>query len=398
MKSTKEALLISGLIITVIFLTSSCGSNSENQTSIATSEGIELIAIDKIKPSKLSDVVDNITYTALKNHPNHRAYRIDKVLIEDGLIYIFDYYSGRSLSVYDLKGNFQFAITKPGEGPDQYLEVQDFLIDKGKIEVLDARGRLIFYNENGIFEKSEKLPFVAQAFTKVEGNYLFQTGKIPNELGENGKPCEVVQYNLETKKTDCWLEINNGKNPHSFKERNILKNIGGITYYSTFFNDTIYQKQGDRFTPGFIMNFSSNTLPDDTFDPKKSNRDLIGTLNDNKDKAYHTPNLQGNTDLLLTEFRNNGIYRLIYDTKNELKTVLKTTSENNVDGGLPLYWSHTVSNRDIIMIIDSDYVLERASKLKEEKSQFNEKEQAFLDFASNLSIEDPLVMIAYHLK
>lgn len=398
MKSTKEALLISGLIITVIFLISSCGSNSEKQNSDSSLEDVDVISIAEITPSKLSDVVDDIGYTALKYHPEHRAYRIDKVLIEDGLIYIFDYYSGRSLSVYDLKGNFQFAITKPGQGPDQYLEVQDFLIDKGKIEVLDARGRLIIYNENGVFERSEKLPFVAQAFSKVEGNYLFQTGKIPNELGENGKPCEVVQYNLETKKTDCQLEIHNGKKPHSFKERNILKNIGGITYYSTYFNDTIYRKQGDKFTPRFIMNFSSNALPDDTFDQKKSNRDLIGTLNDNKDKAYHTPNLQGNTDLLLTEFRNNGIYRLIYDTKNELKTVLKTTSENNVDGGLPLYWSHTVSNRDIIMIIDSDYVLERATKLQEEKTKFSEKEQAFLDFASSLSIEAPLVMISYHLK
>ena len=165
MKSVKESFLISALIITTIFLNSSCGSNSEKQTSVAPSKDVEVITIDEIKPSKLSDVVDHISYTALKDHPDHRAHRIDKVLIEAGLIYIFDYSSARSLSVYDLNGNFQFAITKPGQGPDQYLEVQDFLIDEGTIEVLDARGRLIFYNENGVFEKSEKLPFVAQAFS-----------------------------------------------------------------------------------------------------------------------------------------------------------------------------------------------------------------------------------------
>jgi len=398
MRTTKEALLLSGLIITIIFLSSSCGSNAEKQTSISTSEDIKIIPVVDIEESKLSDVIDNITYTALKDHPDHHAYRIDKVLIEDELIYIFDYYSGRSLSVYDLNGNFKFAFTKPGEGPDQYLEVQDFLVDKGRIEVLDARGRLIFYNENGAFEKSEKLPFVAQAFSKVEDNYLFQTGKIPNELGENGKSCEVVQYNLETKKSECQLEIHNGKSPHSFKERNILKNIGGKTYYSTYFNDTIYRKQSSKFIPEFIINFSSKALPDDTFDPKRSNRDLIGSLNDNKDKAYHTPNLQGNTDLLLTEFRNNGIYRMIYNGKNGDKTILKTTSENDVDGGLPLYWSHIVNDNDIIMIIDSDYVLERATKLQKEKSQFNEKEQAFLDFTNEFDTNNPLVMISYHLN
>ncbi|KOF04353.1 hypothetical protein OB69_02240 [Roseivirga seohaensis subsp. aquiponti] len=395
MKSTKKALLISKLIITIIFLTSSCGANSEKQNSDSSLEDVDVISIAEITPSKLSDVVDDIGYTALKYHPEHRAYRIDKVLIEDGLIYIFDYYSGRSLSVYDLKGNFQFAITKPGEGPDQYLSVQDFLIDKGKIEVLDTRGKLVFYDNQGAFERSEKLPFSARAFLKTSNDYLFQTGKIPNELGENGKPCEVVQYNLETKKTDCQLEIHNGKNPHSFKERNILKNIGGITYYSTYFNDTIYRKQGDKFTPRFIMKFSSNALPTETLDSNQPISDFTETL---KDKVYHNPDLQGNSEFLITRFKSSGNSYLINNDKEGKSSIIKSTAKNDVDGGLPLYWIHSVNKDNLIMIIDSQYVMERANKLQQEKSEFNEKERAFLDFASNLSIEDPLVMIAYHLK
>jgi|GEM_PF-6122361 len=398
MKSTKEALLISGLIITIIFLTSSCGSNSGKQSSESTSEGIEVISIADIKVSKLSDVIDHISYTALKDHPEHRAYRIDKVLIEDGLIYIFDYYSGRSLSVYDLKGNFQFAITKPGQGPDQYLEVQDFLVDKGKIEVLDARGRLIFYNENGAFEKSEKLPFVALAFIKNGNSYLFQTGKIPNELGKNGKSCEVIQFNLETKKADCVLEIHNGRRPNSSREKNMLKGIGNDFFYGTNFNDTIYRKQEQYFSPKFIFDFSSNALPSEIFGQNVSITDFIDYLNNNRDKAYHSANLHVNTDFLIIEFNNNGIYRLIYNVKNGNKIVLKTGAENDVDRGIPPYWAHALDNRDIIMIIDSDYVMERANKLKKEKSQFDQKEQAFLGFASKLSIDDPLVMISYHLK
>ncbi|MGW8123074.1 6-bladed beta-propeller [Roseivirga echinicomitans] len=398
MRTTKAALLISGLIITVLFLTSSCGANSEKQTSISTSVDVEVISIADITPSKLSDVVDHISYTALKDHPDHRAYRIDKVLIEDGLLYIFDYYSGRSLSVYDLKGYFKFAITKPGQGPDQYLEVQDFLVDKGKIEMLDARGKLIFFTENGVFEKSEKLPFVAQAFAKNEDNYLFQTGKIPNELGENGKSCEVLQYNLETKKADCKLEIHNGKNPHSFKERNILKNIGGITYYGTYFNDTIYRKQEVNFVPEFILDFSPNALPPEMFEPNSPYGDYIGYMNKNKDKAYHNPDLHGNSDFIITHYKENGNNHLIYNVKNGDKAALKWTIKNDVDGGIPLYWAHTINDRDIIMIFDSQSFLERAIKLKNEKSQFNEKEQAFLDFASEFNPDDPLVMISYHLK
>ena len=59
----------------------------------------------------------------------------------------------------------------------------------------------------------------------MNNNYLFQTGKIPNELGENGKSCEVIQFNLETKKADCVLEIHNGRRPNSSREKNMLKGI-----------------------------------------------------------------------------------------------------------------------------------------------------------------------------
>ncbi|WP_339699086.1 6-bladed beta-propeller [uncultured Roseivirga sp.] len=398
MKSTKETLLISGLIVIIIFLTSSCGSNSGKQSSESTSEGIEVISIADIKVSKLSDVIDNISYTALKDHPEHRAYRIDKVLIEDGLIYIFDYYSGRSLSVYDLKGNFQFAITKPGQGPNQYLSIQDFLVDKSKVEVLDARGKLVFYDNQGIFERSEKLPFSAQAFLKRGNDYQFQTGKIPNELGRNGKSCEVVQYNLETKKSDCLLEIHNGKDPHSFRERNILKNTASKTYYGTYFNDTIYEKQDNSFVPEVILDFSPDALPPEMFEHNSPYDDYIGYLNKNKDKAYHTPSLQGNANFLITQFSKSNSHHLIYDIKNGSKIVLKTTAKNDVDGGLPLYWAHTINDRDIIMIFDSENVLAKAYKLQQEKSKFNQKEQAFLNFTNAFNPEDPLVMISYHLK
>ena len=90
---------------------------------------------------------------------------------------------------------------------------------------------------------------------------------------------------------------------------------------------------------------------------------------------------------------------MIYNVKNGNKSTLKTGTENDVDGGVPLYWAHALNNRDIIMVYDSEYVLERsAANLQEEKNQLNEKEQAFLDFANGFNPDDPLVMIAYHLK
>jgi hypothetical protein len=107
------------LLIFITLLISSCRSFSDQQTEVSSLQGIKVISVSDLGISSLSDVVDKISHTTLKEHPQHRAYRIDKVLIQDELVYIFDYFPGRSLSVYDLDGNFQFDITQLGEGPGQ---------------------------------------------------------------------------------------------------------------------------------------------------------------------------------------------------------------------------------------------------------------------------------------
>lgn len=89
---------------------------------------------------------------------------------------------------------------------------------------------------------------------------------------------------------------------------------------------------------------------------------------------------------------------MIINLKNGNEAILRSNIKNDVDGGLPVYWIHEINNRNIIMVIDSQYVLERSYALQGEKDQFNKKEQAFLDFANTLSIENPLVMIQYQLK
>lgn len=394
---TKLAFQLFGLCLTsVLFL--SCNANSQNQISATDSKDVELIAIEEIKPSKLSDVVDSISYTRLEYHPDHRARRIDKVIIEDGFVYTFDYSFGKSLSVYSLDGSFQFALTNPGQGPNEYRAVHDFLVDKGKIEILDIGGKMLFFDEQGAFERSIKLPFSAQAFIKIGDDYLFQTGKKLNELGRNGNSCEVIQYNLESKKTDCLLEINNDRRINGSWEKHMLKRVGNEYYYATGFNDTIYSKQDGYFSPRFIMDFSLNGLPEEIFDKNVSVGEFVQFQSNNPEKFSHSAGIQVSSDFLITRYSSDGLHHLIYDFKKRNKAALEFRVKNDVDGGLPIPFTYVLNNRDIIVVYDSEYVLGRASELQKEKNQFSEKEQAFLDFANNLDTDSSLAMISYHLK
>jgi hypothetical protein len=194
------------------------------------------------------------------------------------------------------------------------------------------------------------------------------------------------------------LEINSGRKQHSSVERNVLKRIGEDYYYGTYYNDTIYKRRNKRFVLDIVLNFGPNAFPEEIFDPSLSFDEFVDYRNNNKTRAYHKTDLNGTSDIMITLYFANGNNHLIHDKREKTTAIVKSTAQNNVDGSLPLYWVHSINDRDIIMIIDSQYVLERSYQLKEEKTQFSEKEQAFLDFASRLSIDDPLVMIQYHLK
>lgn len=61
-----------------------------------------------------------------------------KGIIKDSCIYILDY-KLQSLSIFDIKGNFLGKIGKKGQGPNEYLEIRDFVISDSLLYMLDFR-------------------------------------------------------------------------------------------------------------------------------------------------------------------------------------------------------------------------------------------------------------------
>lgn len=391
MKKLKNIIALT-FLISLLILIPSC-TFSENEPSF---ENAIEVSIPTMNFSNMSDVVDTIRYVKLQQPYPDYAYQIDKVLIENDKIYIFDYYTSKALVVYDLEGNFQFSMSHPGQGPSEYLQVQDFLVDDGNIEILDSRERMIIYDSIGTFVRSEKLPFRSQSFTKDNGSYIFQTGKMHNDLGENGESCELIRFNIKTKKTTCIKNVPKDQFMHSFKERNILSKIGEDLLYSTYFNDTIYGITGNNFSYKFILNFGTNTLPKKVFN--LPNASFVQFLNENGEKQFHTPHIKGSDNYFITSFRQNGANYLIRNRKKNTQHLLKGSSFNDIDGGFPLHWVHAVNNNEIITVVDPNYILDRMDALRAKEDILTDNEKRFIEFAQTLDINDPQLLIFYRLK
>jgi hypothetical protein len=105
---------------------------------------------------------------------------IEKLKLHDNKVYILDKTMVMALYVYDLSGNFLFKYSNYGEGPQEYLQVTDFFVNKdGSIELVDDYLRkIIILDENGMFLEEKKLPFAASNIYKLNDTYFFHTNNL----------------------------------------------------------------------------------------------------------------------------------------------------------------------------------------------------------------------------
>lgn len=101
--------------------------------------------------------------------------RISKIKLANDKIYILDQ-GIKSLIVYQKTGNAIGKVGRKGQGPNEYLDIADFDIDKeNNIYTIDGRwDKLFIYNSDFSLRSSKKLPFEADKIQLLDnGNYMF---------------------------------------------------------------------------------------------------------------------------------------------------------------------------------------------------------------------------------
>ena len=140
------------------------------------------IKYDKVLTLNLREVatdapeyVESISYLPLETGDTCFFRNADKILFENGLIYIADYRSGQVL-VYETDGSMHSVLDRKGRGPGEYLDMMSFTVDSDYIYVLDNFNRKIFrYGSMDCrFDSAADLDFVAWDMEAIgDGNFIF---------------------------------------------------------------------------------------------------------------------------------------------------------------------------------------------------------------------------------
>ncbi|GHU92131.1 hypothetical protein FACS1894155_12350 [Bacteroidia bacterium] len=116
------------------------------------------------------DIFERIEIIPLETNQSSQLHFIDRLVCCNDVLYIHDF-SGKKIMAFDSAGKFLYKIDDRGQGPDEYLYISDFDIDKqgSKMFIVDpVSNTLLEYDLTGKFSSKIKLPTIECAYGELK--------------------------------------------------------------------------------------------------------------------------------------------------------------------------------------------------------------------------------------
>ncbi|WP_439483303.1 6-bladed beta-propeller [Cyclobacterium plantarum] len=216
------------------------------------------------KSIKLSEIVDSVSYIRLENTKESLIGKAHEIVVKNKFIYVRDAIN-QAVLIFDLDGKFVSKLHKKGEGPDEYIRMEGFLVneEEGYIDILDFRAvnsRIIRYSLD-TFEPLNEVPtFLPSSNSvrkeKTKNIYYFSTQQNENEIGN-----ELVNAALiAVKENSPPVALFNKKivNDGSFFSPNtesLTRNKKGEIFASLMYNNTFFRLSDMKAEPVLTVDF-----------------------------------------------------------------------------------------------------------------------------------------------
>lgn len=166
--------------------------------------------------------------------------------------------TNKTLVFYNNNGDFIKILDRQGRGPEEYLNIQDFIINDDEILILDSKDRTIkFYDREFDFKSEWNINSFGLAIANNNNNnFSVYRG---NDLGNNIST-KLNIYELDEKKPfKNYFEINpNQAKFLNFREKNNFCNFSDTLIFSHCCNNNIYSITEDEVKLRYTIDFGDN--------------------------------------------------------------------------------------------------------------------------------------------
>ena len=398
--------LLAVSILLSVFLFS-CSEKGESLSQ----DDLEVISIDLSKAfdGKLSEFFEpEVDYIWLKDDSEEAQLGADTDKIEfyGDKILILDVFGCKCVKIFDDKGNYRGKIRAYGDGPEKYLDLDNFLVHDNQVLLLGIHpSKLMWFDFEGNFLKEEKLPFGINGgvfMEKLNRYYFFSQSFLVEDY-------LVRSVNSEFQDTTYFFPIAEGHYYGSYSERNNLIKNGQGLYYTRPLQDTIFLLQKGEFVPKLVFDYGGYAQDLDEF---KRNSEQMSPLEElefhnKRAKLYFVPNYWNvGEDYLYARFRYEGNSFIVYYNRKKKETsVLNLKIEDDIGGRGTTYFpvfrfDEEQVGAKVAGITLYENLMEKKEEMGEEafKSFIQGKGKKFAEVATAAKDSENPVLIIYTLK
>lgn len=245
----------------------------------------------------------------------------DKIIMHDNQFWFLNKKQGEII-VFDTMGNYIKGLNKKGNGPNEYISINDFLISKqDTLEILSPEGRCIMlYNINnftfiGRIRLPSEMP-VVHFFEKMDKN----TYVLYSEANDS----KIYQYNIET---NTYIEMDYSlpkwinRNTLLSTAKNPFYRLNDSIHYVQTYNGDIYKilPEKNNMKLKYAWDFGDHTFDIEKIPHKKTVEEYIKDARYlNYDYAHHFLIYKENARYFFTRFKfQNRHYHLVVDKYNK---------------------------------------------------------------------------------
>jgi hypothetical protein len=202
--------------------------------------------------------------------------KIDKIVFHKDKIFVLDRKISKSLFIFSQKGKFIKKINNIGDGPGEFKEPQDFIINAELNQIIiycNQIRKLLFFDLDGNYlsEISVGLNFTSIAmfnnkyyiFTHSVYNFRETYGEIPYDLIVLDKDAKIIDKQFPN---DAEL----GKGIVVITHNSYFTKTNDSLYLSWVLNNTIYKiSENNKAVPYCYFDFGKHNIPEQIKQTKK---------------------------------------------------------------------------------------------------------------------------------
>lgn len=252
------------IYIITLFLLFSCKESNKNLEFTIPIKKISVNISSEVKNLPLSKIFKSAKILFLETTNDCLLAEISSLQIYKDKIYILDSET-ESIYIFDNNGKYVNKINNIGQGPQEYIHIESFDIDtlNDKL-ILFCDNKIQYYNTNS-----------NELFKEIKNNYFgIQKKYIEDNIYANyagNMKTDQVKYNLQFIKNNHiineFFQIKHEVSGYNLSQNNNfgMKNNKQNIWFSTPFQDTVYQIYKGNIKQKIAIDFSSKKIPNNFF-------------------------------------------------------------------------------------------------------------------------------------